>query len=349
MGKRWSAIAFAAAGLVCAGAWGAPKYRLDEASGVRDQVVEIPLQLTYEEAIRGFSFAIRFEASALEFVEADLGTATAPIGEMFLVASGSGETPEDAVVGGCVFDALEPHQGQVLPPGIDQQIAIVRVRIRAAAPIAVSPVDLEEQPGPHGLLIQNLVSTLAGEDALTEITSGGVRVLPRPASSLVCERQPEDRSTVVLQWTNAEADLEAVRIYRNAVLIETLPGSAETYADADAGSGAVDYAVEPVAATGAGARRACSVGPLSVFVRGDVNGDNQIDIGDPIEALNFLYAEKPIDCWDAVDINDNGVLDLADPIRLLMYEFSEGEPPAQPFPDPGPDPTPDDPYGCDRV
>lgn len=346
--RKWcSALAIAL--IACGVAQGAPKYSLTEASGVRDQVVEIPLRLTYEQAIRGFSFAMRFEAAALEFVDADLGSATAPIGEMFLVASGVGETPEGAVVGGSVFDALEPHQGQVLPPGIDLEIAIVRVRIRAAAPFADTPVGLEEQPGPHGLPIQNLVSTLNGRDAFAELTPGAVRVFPRPATTLTCERRADDRTIVDLRWTNAEPDLDAVRIYRGGTLLVTLPGDAAEHTDAAAGPLQVEYAVEPVGATGEGPRRACTAAPFGVFVRGEVNNDGQIDIGDPIAALNFMFLSKPVDCWDAVDINDSGTLDLADPILLLMYQFADGEPPAPPFPEPGPDPTPDDPYGCDRV
>lgn len=83
------------------------------------------------------------------------------------------------------------------------------------------------------------------------------------------------------------------------------------------------------------------------FIRGDVNGDEFVDLADPVCVLYALFAGGWADCFDAADADDNGDLDLADPIVILEYLFLDGEDPAAPFPWAAEDPTPDG-IGCDR-
>lgn len=83
------------------------------------------------------------------------------------------------------------------------------------------------------------------------------------------------------------------------------------------------------------------------FVRGDANGDDHLDLADPIMTLNYLFVPgmaRPA-CEDAMDINDDGRLDIGDAVRLLNYLFSGGPNPLPPFPEKGLDPT-DDPLRC---
>jgi hypothetical protein len=79
------------------------------------------------------------------------------------------------------------------------------------------------------------------------------------------------------------------------------------------------------------------------FRRGDVNGDNFINIADPVSILQalFVYGSSVITCTDASDVNDDGIQDLSDPIALLMFLFGSGAPLPAPFPDCGSDSTPD--------
>jgi hypothetical protein len=73
-----------------------------------------------------------------------------------------------------------------------------------------------------------------------------------------------------------------------------------------------------------------------VFIRGEVNGDTQRDIGDPIAVLGYLFSgmgEPP--CLAAADANGDDTVDIADAIYLLAYLFSQGPDPVQPFPDLG--------------
>ncbi|MBN1421006.1 MAG: MBL fold metallo-hydrolase [Planctomycetes bacterium] len=74
------------------------------------------------------------------------------------------------------------------------------------------------------------------------------------------------------------------------------------------------------------------------FVRGDGNGDGQIDLGDAVSILNVLFAGAPApDPAEVLDVNGDGTRDIGDPIYLLNYLFVEGPAPPAPFP-------PDDPF-----
>ncbi len=80
------------------------------------------------------------------------------------------------------------------------------------------------------------------------------------------------------------------------------------------------------------------------FRRGDVNGDQILDIVDPVALMEFIFlgAFSP-GCLDACDANDDGVIDNTDVIFLLSVIF-EGD---GPIPSPGSDscgidPTDDD-------
>jgi hypothetical protein len=76
------------------------------------------------------------------------------------------------------------------------------------------------------------------------------------------------------------------------------------------------------------------------FLRGDVNGDREIDISDPVSLLFFLFtggtAPKP---RVAADADGSGKLEITDAVYLLMYLFQGGSPPPPPFPEPGLLPT----------
>ena len=79
-----------------------------------------------------------------------------------------------------------------------------------------------------------------------------------------------------------------------------------------------------------------------LFIRGDSNGDELVDLSDPIFTLQYLFSggETP-GCLDAADANDDSVLDISDSILLLFHLFQGAEPPPAPYPDPGSDPTQD--------
>jgi len=84
----------------------------------------------------------------------------------------------------------------------------------------------------------------------------------------------------------------------------------------------------------------------SRFIRGNSNRDENVDIGDAVFSLGYLFTEEETpSCLESLDVNDDGKIDIADPISLLAYLFGGAPEPASPFPECGRDPTADD-LGC---
>jgi hypothetical protein len=82
------------------------------------------------------------------------------------------------------------------------------------------------------------------------------------------------------------------------------------------------------------------VGDVSVFTRGDANGDGAVDVSDAETVLGFLFLGGPApSCADAADVNDDGALNIADPIHLLSFLFLGGARIPPPSPGPGGDPS----------
>lgn len=81
---------------------------------------------------------------------------------------------------------------------------------------------------------------------------------------------------------------------------------------------------------------------IKLFIRGDVNEDGRIDMGDAIFILNSIFAggSSP-SCLDSADVDDDGRITIGDAIYLLNYMFSGGPEPKPPFPEPGIDITED--------
>jgi hypothetical protein len=82
---------------------------------------------------------------------------------------------------------------------------------------------------------------------------------------------------------------------------------------------------------------------ISIFIRGDANGDGGVDISDALATLGFLFLESGEQprCLDAADSNDDGKVDVSDSLATLGYLFLGLEPLPPPRGAPGEDPTPD--------
>ncbi|MGE4619480.1 MAG: IPT/TIG domain-containing protein [Planctomycetota bacterium] len=83
------------------------------------------------------------------------------------------------------------------------------------------------------------------------------------------------------------------------------------------------------------------------FIRGVVNGDVVLDIGDAMYLCMWLFSAgvEPI-CLEAAEVNGDDMLDIADPIFIVMYLFRDGPSPIAPFPDAGLDPDSSGGFGC---
>ena len=89
------------------------------------------------------------------------------------------------------------------------------------------------------------------------------------------------------------------------------------------------------------------VDEISVFIRGDSNGDGTVDLSDAQRTLSFLFLGRGVPaCFDAADADDDGDINVSDPIRTLDMLFLGGDPlPPPSAVEPGSDPTPDA-LGC---
>ncbi|MFN0059890.1 MAG: cohesin domain-containing protein [Planctomycetota bacterium] len=66
----------------------------------------------------------------------------------------------------------------------------------------------------------------------------------------------------------------------------------------------------------------------TMFMRGDISGDDAFDLGDIIAMLAVIFQGAPAPgCADAADTNDDGVFNLADPIYGINYLYVGGPPP----------------------
>ena len=64
-------------------------------------------------------------------------------------------------------------------------------------------------------------------------------------------------------------------------------------------------------------------------VRGDVNGDGAINVGDVIHLVNFLYRDgpPPLPAW-AGDFDCDGATNVGDVVQLVNYLYRDGPPPS---------------------
>ena len=70
----------------------------------------------------------------------------------------------------------------------------------------------------------------------------------------------------------------------------------------------------------------------TAFIRGDINGDQSINISDVISGLQYLFGGGSLTCLDAANTNSDNSLDLSDAVYLLIHLFSGGAPPGFPHP-----------------
>lgn len=82
------------------------------------------------------------------------------------------------------------------------------------------------------------------------------------------------------------------------------------------------------------------------FIRGDANGDGEVNFTDVMTSLDYLFRRGATPaCMDAADANDDGGLNLTDPVVTILFLFAGGAPLPPPTGSPGADPTPDE-LGC---
>jgi hypothetical protein len=88
---------------------------------------------------------------------------------------------------------------------------------------------------------------------------------------------------------------------------------------------------------------ASAYGHDGIFIRGDANDDDSVNVSDMIYISNYLFDSGPAPAnFDAADANDDGFVNVSDFGYLNNYLFNGGPQPPGPFATEGIDLTPDD-------
>jgi len=83
-----------------------------------------------------------------------------------------------------------------------------------------------------------------------------------------------------------------------------------------------------------------------LFVRGDVDGNGNIDVSDARAIFALIDEKRRIECMESADVDGNGIIDRKDGIRLMNFVMTGQKPPPSPWPDCGPTPQPGGLLGC---
>lgn len=166
--------------------------------------------------------------------------------------------------------------------------------------------------------------------------------LPDPITGLTCVAQG---TAVEMNWVNGEPDYDFIELYRDGALLTTIAGTFESFTDTGVATGQHEYILQAWRSGEGTVPVSCNVfiNPVTgIFIRGDGNEDDLVNLGDAISVLSYLFVGLAgPECLDRLDSNDSGNVNIADAIHVLGYLFSNGPAPAMPFPQAGQDPTGD--------
>ena len=167
---------------------------------------------------------------------------------------------------------------------------------------------------------------------------------PLPVQDLECEKD-NDRDVVEVEWDLDDEELYShVDIYVDGSFYVELDPEIEKL-DIPFSPFLDEHLIEVTAYNGCGnatTTQSCTVQLTESYQRGDVTGNGQFGLEDPIYFLYWVYLDYPdVSCFDAADADDDGALSLTDPVYMLLNLFGQGPPLLPPSSDCGLDPTPD--------
>jgi len=260
------------------------------------------------------SFSLQLPASAPGGVSVEREAALSEEMQRFrILAAGATELDWEGVSG----DPRELEPGGQLSvsvsPGQDTNAALLRCSVK-------------EEGG-------EAIGTLVGQSLIEDRQGTEVP----PVRNFKCIRDP--CSVVTLSWEPA-AVYDAIVVEANGDVIAVLPGG-ETDFSQEASDKETLYCVSGRIGSLISSPSCClfkahfcrSGAP---FVRGDTNEDGEIDLGDAIAVLSYLFTfGTELRCLDAADTNNDGEIDIGDSILILSFLFSAGRSPAPPFPECG--------------
>ena len=207
-------------------------------------------------------------------------------------------------------------------------------------------------PGLLGSLVEYPTAFFDADGRTLELESQPLvaPILSAEVEDLAC--RPVDGARAELSWSppGAAASVETVQVSRDGTPPVFLPVDSGSYLD-EPGPGLHRYEITSLFADGReSCISSCEVeivieGEEVLFIRGDSDSNDRVNLSDAIQILRYLYQAAGIECRDAADVNDSGRIELADAIYLLNFVFQSGAGIPLPYPAAGADPTPDG-LGC---
>ena len=298
-----------------------------------------------DEDVYGFSVSFDYDPTMLTLDTVEPGSDVARLEPEF--SSGRIDIESGEVAWGVVFSLSAEGVDKHLVAG--EQISILELSFTVdSTEEGETVLDLVdgEGPGRSNLLTDSQGETMEPAPALDDGILRLRSLLPRiegvfPATGV-------EGTQVLVSGANFARGELTVRLCGQDVPFETI----------GIDSGTVRLDAPPCAVAGPADLEICNgvgctlaVGAFSYdepsggtrFIRGEVNGDANVDLSDAVAIFRdlFLGGIAPAPCRDALDCNDSGNIDLTDGIYLLNGLFQGGPPPPAPFPEPGMDPTAD--------
>ncbi len=160
----------------------------------------------------------------------------------------------------------------------------------------------------------------------------------------------QENQGVYLSWQNLDV-YSSIELFRNELLIATLPFPTSSHFDPLPGAGVHVYHCRVSSGPDCSASSGSCTEEISsapTFRRGDLNGTLTLDVSDVIRLLLALFQPgSDLPCPDAGDANDSGRLEIGDALTMLLRIFDGGAPlPAPGLENCGSDPTADNLENC---
>ncbi len=257
---------------------------------------------------------------------------TIPQGPVFALSLESQTADFDPLIG--LVEVTVPIQlqqtiGAPTPiHGLSISLAHDETIINATAITEASPISALDPDFAGGAIVDGgvtfgVIFSFGGTTSLDVMTQTNIMAVTYSGcvSQLIGERDPVD---VPLTWTPLGSPL---------VFNTVATDSEGTLVDAEGVDGGIT--LQP------------DLSPL--FVRGNCNNDDTVNIADAIHALDSLFAAASCPCPRACDANEDGGFDIGDAIYFLSYLFAGGSAPSEPFPSCGIGAGEDSVLACDSA
>ena len=302
-----------------------------------------------DEVALGFSFAIRFDPEVIEVTSLSNEDTAAAGADYF---SGQIDQDSGSIGFGCVYDVGGPFDEKRLPAGTGQRLGIIgfRTLMSEAGETALRFENIAFPPNIRAP-VRNVLTDQDGQSVLPALEEGTITVITA-APELSAITGGSGEAGRIFQVTGSHLSQPGLSVEVCGTEAEhALREDGETI-DVTAPACETEGCVAVIVTTARGSTSDeagfCyrQPGNEPIFLRGDVDGDQSIEITDAVFTLNYLFVGGRIPlCLDAVDVNDNASIELTDAIFNLNYLFLGGGAPAAPFPECGTDPSADD-IGC---